>query len=367
VIAVREATPADNQGLLVLTQLTPMDGPVAIRIDRHPDFFTLLRLRGAGKTFVAVDEDEIIGCCSITYRTAFVNAQARTVGYLSDLKIRPSHRGGRAIVKLLQTGMDYMATQDVNLYVCVTSSGNEPVSSVLKERLSLPVWRSTGSFNVYQMMPGCLPKFKSRYAIAEATNDKLEEVCGLCNTFNSSYQLAPVLDQNDFGVTTEAIRSLPARRVLTARRNGVLVATLSAFDLAGVKQITIVRVPFLLRRALDALRLARSAVPFFASPMIGAQLKMLYLRNVAYVEGHEAALRALLRHVRRDAFRERYTFVTVGVHERDPMRFMVSGVPRYAFKSIVRVATFAGPNVGKDSALINDILSGVPMEDFAIV
>lgn len=367
VVVIREATPADNQGLLALTQVTPMEGSVSIRIDRHPDFFALLRLRGVGKTFVALYEGNIIGCFSINYRTAFVNSQARTVGYLGDLKICPRYRGTRTTIKLIQAGLDYMATQDVNVYVCVTSSSNERVSSVLQGRLSLPSWQSTGRFNVFQIVPYFGPKVYSPYVISEANSNKVEEICGLCNKFNSSYQLAPLLDHKDFPVTAEPTRHPYACRVFTARRQGILLATISAFDLAGVKQVIILRVPLLLQLALSALRLAGPAFPFFTAPKVGVQLKILYLRNIAYVEGHEGALRALLHHVRRVAFLERYTFVTLGLHERDPLRFMVSRVPRYDFKSTVYVTTLAGPQVEKNITLIDDIVSGIPMEDFAIV
>ena len=41
---IRDATPKDSGKLLELTALTPMKGTIGLRIDRQPDFFSLLRL-----------------------------------------------------------------------------------------------------------------------------------------------------------------------------------------------------------------------------------------------------------------------------------------------------------------------------------
>jgi|GEM_PF-3766278 len=41
-IIIRETTFHDNEGLLQLTSLTPMQGNISLRVDRKPDFFGLL-------------------------------------------------------------------------------------------------------------------------------------------------------------------------------------------------------------------------------------------------------------------------------------------------------------------------------------
>ena len=63
-IEIRQASEADNEGLLKLTRITPMAGAISLRIDREPDFFALLRLRGRNKVFVATRGQEVVGCIS---------------------------------------------------------------------------------------------------------------------------------------------------------------------------------------------------------------------------------------------------------------------------------------------------------------
>jgi GNAT superfamily N-acetyltransferase len=368
-ITVREAEQADNPGLLALTRATPMDGRVSIRIDRDPDFFALVRLRGRGKTFVAIVDGRIVACFSVTYRTVFVNAQPRTIGHMGDLKLDPRHRGQRVLFRILRAAFDYMDTQDVNMYACVAARGNERVMSLLRSRLFLPEWRSAGNFRVYQMLPAFFRRRDpagGRYAIALAGNSEIAAVCDLCNGFNASYQLAPVLDGTALRAPETPPSVQPPCRVFTARHDGAIVATLSALDLANVKQIYVAGVSSPMRFLLRALGAARRFIPRLAVPQMGAPLKALFLRNAAYAPGHGEALRALLAHIRHLAFREGYSLVTIGIHEHDPLGFMVSGVPRYAFQSTLLLATRPGPNIARDPALIDSVLGGIPAEDFSV-
>lgn len=46
------ATPSDNQQLIKLTAASGMMGEISLRIDRKPDFFSLLKMRGETRVFV---------------------------------------------------------------------------------------------------------------------------------------------------------------------------------------------------------------------------------------------------------------------------------------------------------------------------
>src|SRR5580698_2361018 len=59
-IEIRPATQADNEGLLALSPATPMARTIALRIDRDPDFFALLRMRSESIVYVAVRGCEVI-------------------------------------------------------------------------------------------------------------------------------------------------------------------------------------------------------------------------------------------------------------------------------------------------------------------
>jgi hypothetical protein len=346
-----------------------MEGPIQVRIDRAPDFFNLVRLRGIGKTFVALADGEIAACFSLTYRSVFIGGSPTTVGYMCDLKVNPDYRATRALVGVLRAGIDYAASQDVNIYVCVTAKGNQRITPLLRRRLFLPDWCSGGDFNVYQILPR--PGFgtgspRAGYAVSLAAGSEDAELCEFCNRFNAAYQLAPVLDAAALRAPDVPRGATPLCRVFTARIGGELVATLSAVDLVSVKQLYFSRVSAGLGLALKLASFARRVIPRLPVPQAGEPLKALFLRNAAYAGGHSSALRLLLTHIRRVAFQEGYAVVTIGIHERDPLRFMVKRVPRYAFKSTLLLSLVGKPRAAPDPGLIKQVLSGIPAEDFSV-
>ena len=93
---LRDATPADNQGLIELAASCPMNGEIGLRMDRRPDFFALNRLEGERwNVAVAERNGEVIGCIAISERNAFVNGAPTRTGYVGDFKVHPAHRDTR--------------------------------------------------------------------------------------------------------------------------------------------------------------------------------------------------------------------------------------------------------------------------------
>ena len=45
-MVIRKALNGDSEALIELTRLAPMKGRISLRIDRKPDFFSLLKERG---------------------------------------------------------------------------------------------------------------------------------------------------------------------------------------------------------------------------------------------------------------------------------------------------------------------------------
>ena len=64
-IEYRLANKSDNIKLLELTSSVSMDGDISLRIDRNPDFFKILELRGESLVVIAEENQKIIGAvCS---------------------------------------------------------------------------------------------------------------------------------------------------------------------------------------------------------------------------------------------------------------------------------------------------------------
>src|SRR5712675_1161982 len=97
---IREASTDDNKQLLSLTSQNAMEGTISLRIDRNPDFFSLLRERGSSITYVAEHNHKIIGCFSCSESRVYINRVPTRIHYLSDLKVDGNRQGSVAAFRL---------------------------------------------------------------------------------------------------------------------------------------------------------------------------------------------------------------------------------------------------------------------------
>lgn len=356
-VFVPEATVADNAGLIELTKATPMDGLISLCIDREPDFFGLIDLRGGGKVFVGIVDQKIVGCISISYRTVFIGRKPQLVGYISDLKVHPLYRGSRVAIALMTELMKFAKSTGTDLYFCLIADGNTKAFPLMEGRLSVPKFHSIGKFLVYQILPSPMNAAQSEYDVHEATEENVPEIIQMVNAFNENHQFGPQL-------TGEDLKTLGTKNtsVLGARQGKTICATLGSFDANSVKQNVVIDMPMALKVAVNTMKFASKFFRFFVFPNVGQPLRMLYVRNIAFTSGHEPALRILMQKIRYRAFREKYSFVTVGIHEKYPLRFLVKGLPKFTFVSRGFVSSLSN-----DEETVARIISGIPFEDYALV
>ena len=92
-----------------------------------------------------------------------------------------------------------------------------------------------------------------------------------------------------------------------------------------------------------------------------AVLQGLNVRYAACEDGHAPALQSLFRLARAEAFRHRFSFLSLGLHERDPLRSLMLGIPRFTFSSLAFATSLGSP------ARLEELAKGVPFEDYALV
>src|SRR5579863_2881590 len=152
-IEIRQASEADNDELIALTRMTPMDGAISLRIDREPDFFALLRLRGKSKVYVAVQGSQVIGCISAALRTAYISGVPEPIAYIGDMKVHPSFSGSLVAVRLIKALEADLRFNGIDLCFCVAADGNHRVMPLFEGRLGMPRWVRLGRFLVNGLIP----------------------------------------------------------------------------------------------------------------------------------------------------------------------------------------------------------------------
>lgn len=336
---IRRANELDNAGLLELTRQTPMSGRIRLRIDRDPDFFALARHRGDSEVFVAVREERVIASFSVTLTPAWVGGRQISGAYIADLKAI-DRDGARALQDLLATVLDHLRAHDVDVAWCVVADGNDRVVPFLSGRHGMPPFASAGTFIVDELLSFRIWRWPHRYAIEEATG----EAESLHDRFARTRELA----------TPSGPPSQHALGHYVARSGSRIVATLELFDPTPLKRNLLLGAPLPTRALLAAGRA-------FGLPRVGEAVRLAYIRDVACDDDHPGALAALVDHARLQASRRGFTFTSIGLHERDPLRTIVAARPRFTFRSHLYVAGLSNP------ALVDAVKSGVPVQDYSWV
>ena len=360
-IEIREAVAADNDALLALTRVTPMAGNISLRIDRDPDFFALLQARGESIVFVATCEGKVIGCMSAAIHPAYVGGVAETMAHANDLKVHPLFTGRRLAVRLIAAVENYLRARRIDLSFNLVADGNQRVMALAEGRHGTPVQVMLGRFFVDQLLPSPFRRRSGRYLAEEPRAEDLPEIADILDRSNRERTFAPPVVVADLVARTESTEPGLFRKTLVVRDQGRVIATLTIEDTQNLRQNVLIGLPASLRFALGMLRMLALPVPRLSIPRIGAPLATLYVRLMACAQGHEAALRPLIAEARVEAFRRRYTFLSVGLHERDPLRCVVAGIPRFTFTSHAMATSLITPN------RVKILVDQVPYEDFALV
>jgi len=360
-IQVRQATTDDNDGLIELTRATPMPGAISLRIDRDPDFFALLRMRGEALVYVAICDGRLIGSISGTIHVAYVCGMAERVAYVGDLKVHPEFTGRRLSVRLIAALQTHLKSRGIDLTYNLVAKGNRRVAQFCATKHVSRAVSLMGEFIVDEIIPSPFPKRSTKYCIAEAKREELPELAMLVDCVRRKRTFGRQVTADDLRQTFDAAAKTGCAKILVAREAGIIKATLTVENIERVKRNVLISVPTLLAASLTFLRFAAIAIPNVNVPRVGGPLAMLYVRYMACADGYEDALSPLVAEARAEAFRRGSSFLSLGLHESDPYRAAVSGLPRFSFRSMaVSNSIFTSHRV-RGFALV------APYEDFALV
>jgi ribosomal protein S18 acetylase RimI-like enzyme len=355
---VRAASRADNDQLLSLTRATPMPGVIGLRIDREPDFFRLLSLRGEGTVLVQEAGGEIRGCISLSKREVWAAGAQRTLWYVGDMKVRPDCRKKGVGVALAVGALRNLMDEGADLLACVVAQGNRRVLTFLEGRFQIPPFTSLGRLSVLMMLtsrrsPG------TDFVVRDAAASDSPRLAEIYRESSRRFQLSPVLEEEDW---RRAVEEDPARcQVLVAERDGQVMAAGWLFDVQSAKQHVVVSMSKALSAVTAPLRLFGGLSPAFRIPREGEMVPLLALRHLATRGERLGALRAMVQEARRRALAGGFPFVIYGVHERDPLRRAFRGLPHFTMGSEVFLTSLQG-----NPDLVEEVALGIPVEDYAL-
>lgn len=350
-VSYRLAGESDNEQLLHLTRQVGMSGDTGLVIDRRPDFFALLKRRGESRTFIAEDGDKIIGAICVSISNVFVNGQQTTAAYVGDFKVAESYRRSGIGAELVNRLHDYLKSIDADLVVLTLASGNRKPLSFFKNRPGVPDFQSVGVFNVYQF-PGQANGRQHSGKYRVESSPPTDELVEFLNKHYRRYELGPV-------ITVETIESDSNYVISDGNR---IIAAMTLSDVMAVKQNIITKLSPLLRIALSLADIAGRLLKWSRMPALLKPVDMLYIRFLALSRDDPAVVDAFIRKARSEAYRKAYSFVALGIHEKDHLNNHVRQKFKFTFRSMAMVTTLK-----RNHTLIQRITDGVPYEDYSLV
>jgi hypothetical protein len=330
---VRLATDEDNSALIELAAACPMEGDLALRIDRAPDFFALNRLEGDRWKVGVVDgpDGHPVGCVATAERRVWLRGRPVTVVYASDLKVHPEFRDTRTADSLERFMCDTARSTagDSTPILLTILAGNGAMERRVEGPRGLPRlhrFATLHSFAIPLLWRRSTAE-GSDLRIEVATSRDLEEMSDLWAAVAPTRQFAPVLDAGALSSWIEAAPGLALDDYLLARdRRGDLLGFVGMWDQRAMKTLRVLRYS----ATLSVLRGVVSAVaPFVgatAPPEIGEALHHTSAVHLCVPHDRLDVLRALVVAAYNRLRGSGCVFMNVALDSRDPLGGALRGL-----------------------------------------
>lgn len=347
---LRVAISADNQQLVALSDLTPMDGTISVCIKRSPDFFSLLYRIGEPHVIVAEENGVIIGCVSIVKEDMMLMNKPTTFYYLCDLKVHPDHRNKKVGTHLSEAMHAYLLQQDADLLFSTVANENQKVMPLFNGKAGIENVTSAGKFYILQLVPNKNFKANANYTIVPYNDE--EKVVQMHKQFASGYALHPVVIKENYKGCIH----------FTALKNKEPVALVSLFDPMPLKQNVLISIPWYFKIVVNFLRFAKPVLHTPYMPHTNEAIRILYVKDFSYMPGHEDALITLIEFANQYAHKKDYSFLSITFHEKDGLRARLR-----KFRSFPFIAFGMICSLKNNMEVINKVKEGNISKDFSLV
>ena len=344
------ATSCDNQQLIALTASSGMAGEIALRIDRKPDFFKLLEMRGETTVFVALDGETIIASLCVSLQQVYVGGEIYPLRYIGDFKVAEEYRKKGIGLRLCDNMADYVICNNSDLAFLNVSKGNNKPVSFFRNRPNVPDFDNIGIFKIHQFIGKKRKKMPARYNIqmTETTDD----VLSFLNEYYKKYELGSVITKD----------KLVGTHVYKIQQNNMIIAVMCLADTMNLKQNVVTGISFKMKALLKAMNFFSGLVGISKMPTLNEPVRMMYIKYLAVNNQEQEVVKSLINFARDIVYRKSYSYVSIGLHEKDPLHNCFNGLLKITFKSVGMLLS-----IKNSKPLIEKVKNGIPFEDYSLV
>ena len=321
--AITLAERGDDAELRELLRDNPMNGSMQVTFEREPDFFAACTIRG-GFHQVGVGRDlesgRIVGLGTRSIAEAFVNGRPVPFGWLSDLRLTPTYRGGTLVARGYRFLRQLHGDGRAEFYGTVIFHDNHTaLQTIAAARASLPAYHDLGVMHC----PGInlrrrKPAIAADCEIIRGRRELLPEIVDCLNRNNARKQFAPVHNVEGF-IQGNRWKDFQTSDFYVARRNNRVIGLVGRWDQTAFKQTRVISYRKRVRWMVPAANAVQTLLGAPSFPEPGQYVPFFYVSFIAVDQDDAGVFRALLREVYNDSVGGSFRYVIVGLHERDPL------------------------------------------------
>jgi hypothetical protein len=331
-VNVRLARPDDNEQLIHLARVAPMQGAMRIATDRSPDYFAYPALLGDDlEIWVWDDDGEILGCGLFYGRTERVGGETVRVLHMGDGRL--AHRARSRGRVFRDFGLDFIHQRfeqggydAAHGEIIGDNKASLALIMVIGQRYRL---RDVGPVHNYQLLPIKHLRVSGDHRLRRGEKDDLPALAEILDETYRGHTAAPVFDVEGLSASFSQHPSFGIGDMWVAERRGRVVACVGTWDQHSIRRYVVENLtpaPWLVATGLRLLGPLFSLPP---APHVGEPLRQSFMRFSGHLPGHEAALRDVVRRGRVQ------TFVIAGLHDADPQLACLEGIPKLSLSTRV--------------------------------
>ena len=322
-IRFEPARPEDEPELRRVMRETAMDGTIRLAFAREPSFYAAAAVEGpVHQAIVARDpEGRVVGLCSRSTRTLWVDKTPTQVGYLSALRLEEAYRGRR---QMLQRGFDAVralaqADPATTLHMTTIFEDNAPAIRFLGANLEgFPRYRRIGTVRTLALPTWRRQRVPAGLALRPGVDADLPQLAALLHSELRRHPLAPVWTEADLR-DPALCRGLRPSDFTVAERDGRLVGCVALWDQTAYKQSIVMGYEGGLGTFRGLVNLAAPLLNVPRLPAPGEAVPYATLSHLAAEDDELPLSLALIATASNRAIGAGYSWLTLGVGDGDPL------------------------------------------------
>ncbi|NOX97453.1 MAG: hypothetical protein GXO98_05255 [Nitrospirae bacterium] len=339
---VELAKESDDLSLKRILCTTPMEGDIKVAFQREPSYFCALETAGKfNQTIVARDTktNDVVGMGTRSIKPAYVNGEITPIGYLNSLRIDKRYRNRT----LLNRGYTYFRQlhQDkrTQIYLSTIIQDNEKVRQLLtSKRVRLPLYHDIGECRTFAIKLVRKKRgFSKRIAVSKGTNNDLGGIVECLNRNGKEKQFYPYYTKADFRSDKRYLKDFKIEDFYVARVQGKIVGVIGKWDQSGFKQTLISGYSRKIKLIRPVYNHVAKIFKYPQLPEPGKHLTFFYVSFIAIDDNDPNIFAALVRALYNDSVDSKYSYMMIGLFQKDPLLSVIKQYASIEYKSRIYV------------------------------